>query len=185
MNECHLAASGGNVGPQRGSRVLSYMGAKPDAVFGTDVTGARRRSSPNVATMALIVLVAASAAGRFAAALGVLGPWIAPDEMAYAILGRSFWETGDTRLFGLPGGWYGFYPYFAGLPLASFGPATGLIVLKAVQAVLVSLTAVIVYFWTQRLVSQWWALSAAAMSVAMPATRLFGPDHDSRRRSFP
>lgn len=127
-----------------------------------------------MACIALTVLVVGSAAIRFAASLGVLAPWIAPDEMVYALLGRSFWETGEAQLFGLPGGWYGFYPYVAGLPLAAFGPDAGLTVLRAVQAVLVSLTAVVVYAWARRIVSRWWALSAATMSVAMPALAYSG-----------
>lgn len=138
------------------------------------MTGLWRRMSPPSAYVALVALVTVSAVVRFVAALGVHGPWIAPDEMVYALLGRSFWETGESQLFGLSGGWYGFYPYLAGLPLALLGPEAGLIVLKAIQAGSVSLTAVVVYVWALRLVSQWWALSAAAMAVAMPALAYSG-----------
>jgi hypothetical protein len=64
---------------------------------------------------------------------------------------------------------YGLYPVVAGVPLAAWGPSTGLVFLKALQAVLVSLTAAIVYLWVRRLVSGWWAFAGAAMTAALPA----------------
>jgi hypothetical protein len=94
--------------------------------------------------------------------------------MLYGLLGRNVWETGQMHLPGGSAPFYGFYPVFAGLPLAGFGPAVGLTVLKGLQALLVSSTALIVYCWARRLVSGRWALTAAAMSVAMPALAYSG-----------
>lgn len=76
---------------------------------------------PAWSTLALALLVAGSAFTRFYFALGLREPWIAPDEMVYALSGRSFWETGHLTLLGSPAPFYGFYPIFAGLPLAVFG----------------------------------------------------------------
>ena len=117
--------------------------------------------------LGLIVIV--SAAARFAAALGINGPWIAPDEMVYALSGRSFWETGDLRALGTDAPFYGLYPILVGLPLALLEPAHGLVLLKGVQAVLVSLTTAVVFVWARNIVRARWALVAAAMTAALPA----------------
>jgi hypothetical protein len=121
----------------------------------------------------LILLVAISSLIRFGASLGLRAPWIASDEMVYSMLGRSFWETGHMRVLS-SAPFYGFYPVFAGLPLAGFGPAAGLLVLKALQAVVVSSTAVVVYLWARQLVSRSWALVAATTAVSMPALAYSG-----------
>jgi hypothetical protein len=103
----------------------------------------------------------------------VRAPWIAPDEILYALLGRSFWETGHMHaLAAAP--FYGFYPVFAGLPLAALGPATGLTALQVAQALVVSSTAVVVYCWALELVSAWWAIAATAMTAALPALAYSG-----------
>jgi 4-amino-4-deoxy-L-arabinose transferase-like glycosyltransferase len=115
------------------------------------------------------VLLSISVSIRFVAALGLQSPWIAPDEMAYGLLGRAFWTTGHMRLLDGTSPFYGLYPILAGLPLAVFGAATGLTVLKAFQVLLVSSTVVIVYFWARRLAGSWWAFGAAAMTAALPA----------------
>jgi hypothetical protein len=118
----------------------------------------------------LVALVGVSAAVRFYAATRIDGLWIAPDEMIYATLGQSLWEDGAMRIFGGPTGFYSLvYPALAGLPLVLFGLENGYVVLKALQAVVMSLTAVPVYLWTRRMASPAWALVAAALSIAVPA----------------
>lgn len=119
----------------------------------------------NRAVVALLVL---SAAARFVASLPVRAPWIAPDEMVYALTGRGFWQTGQLKLVGLEAPFYGFYPLLAGLPLTLFGANTGLVVLQAGQAVLVSLTGAVVFAWTRDIVSARWGFAAAAMAIASP-----------------
>ena len=47
--------------------------------------------------VALMALVVVAVVGRFAVSLGLDTPWIAPDEMDYALLGRSFWLTGHSQ----------------------------------------------------------------------------------------
>lgn len=118
--------------------------------------------------LALLVLVLASTIVRFAVSLHLSTPWLAPDEMIYALLGRSFWETGEMHVYGTSP-FYGFYPIVAGLPLAALGQAAGLTALKALQAVFVSLTPVVIFWWARRMVSDWWAVVAALMTAAMPA----------------
>jgi hypothetical protein len=120
-------------------------------------------------TIALIALVAVAVVARFAASLGLDTPWIAPDEMVYALLGRSFWQTGHAELLDGTSSFYGIYPALAGAPLAAFGPKTGLVVLKAIQALIVAVPVVTVYVWARSLARAPWALAAAAMTAALPA----------------
>jgi hypothetical protein len=116
----------------------------------------------------IALLLAASIAIRFAAALGLDAPWVAPDEMVYGMLGRSFWETGHMQVLHGFAPFYGLYPVVAGAPLAAFGPAAGLIVLEGFQAVLVTAAAAVAFVWARQFVSRPWALAAAAMTAALP-----------------
>src|SRR5688572_1445094 len=126
-----------------------------------------RRLPP--AAVLLALLVGFSAVVRFYAATRIDGLWIAPDEMIYASLGLSLWEDGAMRIFGGPTGFYSLvYPALAGLPLVLFGLEDGYVVLKAVQALVMSLTAVPVYLWTRRLAGDGWGLVAALLTVAGP-----------------
>ena len=70
------------------------------------------------AAAGLAALVAVSAALRFVAAHAVPTPWIAPDEMLYALLGRGVWHDGRLSVLGGDTPYYSLvYPVFAGLPL--------------------------------------------------------------------
>jgi 4-amino-4-deoxy-L-arabinose transferase-like glycosyltransferase len=127
------------------------------------------RLTPRLAAVVLVVLVAVSAALRLLAARAIPGPFIAPDEMIYTLLGRSFWADGRLSLLGADTPFYSLlYPAFAGLPL-SLGLRHGFPLLQAVQAVVVSLTAVVVYLWGRDLVGRGWALVAGALSLTPPA----------------
>ncbi len=96
-------------------------------------------------------------------------PWIAPDETIYALLGRSLWETGSASLLGTGASGYGLvYPALIGLPLTLGDLGTGVAVTQAIGAVVMSSTAIVVYFWGRRLVGPWWALAAAGLTLALP-----------------
>src|SRR5215203_2359533 len=125
--------------------------------------------------LALVGLVAVSAALRFAAALDVPTPWIAPDEMLYGLLGRGLYATGRLSFLGGDVGYYSLvYPALVGLPLSLHDTALGYTVLKAVQAVAMSLAAVPVYLWGRTLMRPGWALGAAALTVAIPGLAYSG-----------
>jgi len=131
--------------------------------------------SPRRGGAVLAVLVLVSAALRLAAARTVQAPFIAPDEMIYALLGRSLWSTGHLSILGADTPFYSLlYPAIAGLPLSIGELATGFRLLQAVQAVLVSLTAVPVYLWGRRFLSPAWALVAAALALTPPALAYSG-----------
>src|SRR5580765_4264427 len=118
---------------------------------------------------ALAALVVVSTALRAWAALNVPVPWIAPDEMVYALLGRGLWEHGSLDILGGPTPYYSLLtPLFAGFPLAAFGLDSGYDVLKVLQALAMSLAAVPVFLWARTLVTTRSSLLAAALAVAVP-----------------
>jgi hypothetical protein len=117
----------------------------------------------------LALLVAGSAALRFWAATAVPTPWIAPDELIYAELGRSLYAHGTLALLGHRTSFFSLvYPALAGLPLSFSDVGLGYTVLKAVQAVVMSLAAVPVYLWGRRLVRPSLALLAAVLTLVLP-----------------
>jgi Dolichyl-phosphate-mannose-protein mannosyltransferase len=136
----------------------------------------RPRRSGRRAELGLVLgLVLASAAVRFVAARGVEVPWIAPDESIYALQGRSLVEDGTLAVLDGPAPYYSaLYPAFVGVPLSLEDLAAGVTVLQAMQALLMSLTAAIVYAWTRPLAGRGWSLVAAALSVAIPGLAYSG-----------
>jgi hypothetical protein len=140
----------------------------------------RRRSSPSwsrgqAAWSALVVVVFVSASLRTWAAGAVPGPWFTPDEMIYAELGRSLYTHARFEVFGANPGFFGVvYPALVGLPLHALGVSRGYALLKPLQALIVSLTAVPVYFWARSLMSVRWALVAAVLSLCLPGLALAG-----------
>src|SRR5262249_26092380 len=97
------------------------------------------------------------------------GPWIMPDEAIYALRGIAFWRhTSLPVLHGQGAGYSIVYPIIAGLPLTLFSLAKGYAVLKALQAFVMSLAAVVVYSFGRRLMPERYALLAAALTVASP-----------------
>ena len=128
---------------------------------------AQVRSAPGWAQLA--VLVAVSSLLRFWAAALVPVPWIASDEFVYGELGRSLYETGHFNILGGPVRFYTLVvPLLVGGPLSLENLGAGYMLLKAVQATVMSLAAVPVYLWARNVVSPGKALLAAALTVAVP-----------------
>lgn len=123
----------------------------------------------------LIVLVVLSTCFRAWAALEVPVPWIAPDEMVYGLLGLSLYDSGHLAILDGPTPYYTLLePAFTGIPLTIGSFAFGYDLLKVLQALAMSLTAVPVYLWGCSLVSRRWALVAAALTLAVPGLALSG-----------
>ena len=123
----------------------------------------------------LAVLVVASAGLRAWAAREVVGPWISPDEMIYSLLGLGLYQTGHLSILGAPAPYFSLVvPAFVGLPLSLGGVGFGYGLLKVLQALVMSLAAVPAYFWARSLVSQPWALAAAALTLAVPGLAYSG-----------
>jgi Dolichyl-phosphate-mannose-protein mannosyltransferase len=119
----------------------------------------------------LVAIVVASAALRMALAGRTLSPWIMVDELIYSELAKSFASSGRFLVRDVPSTGYGFvYPVliapafglFASVPSAYHAA-------KLINAAVMSLTAVPVYFLARRLLTPGLALAAAALSVLVPS----------------
>jgi hypothetical protein len=119
-------------------------------------------------TGALPALVGTSTLIHWLAGRRVAGLWIMPDEAIYAQRALRLWHHGSLPLFrGLGAGYGLLYPAVAGLPLA-IGATEGYAGLKLMQALVVSLAAVPVFCYGRRLMSRWYALIAAALTLTSP-----------------
>jgi hypothetical protein len=124
----------------------------------------------------LASLVVASAIVRWGFGRRMVAPWIMVDELIYSELAKSFAATGHFLVRDHPSGSYGFvypvlispaYRLYASVPQA-YAAA------KAINAVLMSLTAVPAYFLARRVVTPAVALFAALLAVAVPSTLYAG-----------
>ncbi|MBA3364268.1 MAG: hypothetical protein H0U03_00565 [Actinobacteria bacterium] len=134
-----------------------------------------RKISAVPAWAVLTALICVSAALRFLATKDVPVPWIAPDEMIYGTLGQSLYRAGELAILGGPTPFYSLvYPALVGLPLSLSDLELGYSILKALQALVISLCAVPVYLWGRSLMNRGWALLAAALSLAIPGLAYSG-----------
>ena len=95
--------------------------------------------------------------------------------MIYSLSGFSLYHSGHLDILGGPTPYYSFLmPAFAGLPLSvgSFNFGYGL--LKVLQALTMSMAALPVYLWARSLVSARWALTAVALTLAVPGLAYSG-----------
>ena len=131
----------------------------------TSRAGAGRRLLP----AALPAVVAVSTVVHWIAGRRLHGLWIVPDETIYAMRAVAVWHHGPFPLLHGPGAGYGLlYPIVAGLPLSTGSTATGYASLKLLQALVVSLAAVPVFFYGRRMMQAPYALLAATLTVASP-----------------
>ena len=92
-----------------------------------------------------------------------------PDEAIYAQRAYDLWRHGSLPLLHGVGAGYGeLYPAIAGIPFAVGSFHDGYTSLKLLQALIVSLAAVPVFVYGRRLLPPWYALLAAALTVASP-----------------
>ena len=134
--------------------------------------------------LALVGLVVCSAAVRILTNHSFQGPQLLCDEYIYADVARHFATTGHLG-FGSGFGSSGFgggptgggsllYPLLIAPAWLVHRMSTVFGLAKAINAVIVSLTAVPVYLWARRMVSPAWALVAAALVLLMTGFVLSG-----------
>ena len=96
--------------------------------------------------------------------------------MRYLIAGSSLVEGEGMTLRGEE---YGFGPLYAlviaAILLLTGSPDAGYDLFKAANALLFALTAIPIFLLARRLVSDWWAVPAAALSVAIPCSISVAP----------
>jgi len=134
-----------------------------------------RRQGLDRALLVLGVLVLTSASVRFALSRGVAAPWIAPDEQLYGLLGRSLVNGEGLAVLGEGVAYYSvLYPLLVGLPFLGTEPATGVTGAQALQALLMSATAVPVFLWARPVTGPRWALVPALLTVLVPGLAYSG-----------
>src|SRR5436190_22426853 len=94
---------------------------------------------------ALPALVAVSTLLHWLSGRRLHGLWIMPDEAIYGLRAIDVWRNGRLPVLH-SGGYSVLYPILAGLPLSVGRLATGYASLKLLQALVMSLTAVPLFF---------------------------------------
>jgi hypothetical protein len=129
--------------------------------------GRRIVSWPAAAVGSLILV---SVTGRIWLGRSVPTPWISPDEVIYALLGRTLYSSGRLAIENAHSDFYSFvYPALIGPPLAWLGPSSGYAVAKALGAAAMSAAAIPAYIWARALVPARAAVLVAALTLALPA----------------
>ncbi len=124
----------------------------------------------------LTALVVDSALIRFGFARRMVAPWIMVDELVYSELAKSFAASGHFMVRDVSSGSYGFvYPVLISPAYRLSGDVTTVYTaIKAINALLISLTAVPVYLMARRVVAPGLSLVAAALALAIPSTLYAG-----------
>jgi len=124
----------------------------------------------------LAALVVVSAVFRYGLSRRVVAPWIMVDELIYSELAKSFAATGHFLIRDVHHGAYGVvYPLLIAPAWRAFASVPdAYAAAKTIGSVLMSLTAVPVYFLARRLLSPLWSLLAAALAVAVPSMMYTG-----------
>jgi 4-amino-4-deoxy-L-arabinose transferase-like glycosyltransferase len=127
------------------------------------------RAVPAWAWLTGIVVV--STGIRFVLARHVVAPWIMVDEIIYSELAKSFAATGHFLVRDQPSAVYGFvYPVLIAPAFRLYGAIPSAYdAARAINSLVMSLTAVPVYFLARRVLPQGLALVAAVLSIAIPS----------------
>ena len=126
-------------------------------------------------TLALPGLVGISTLLLWLAGRRLGGLWIMPDEAIYAERALSLWRHGRLALVHGEGAGYGFlYPAVAGVPLSVGKLSDGYAALKLLNALVLSLVAVPIFFYGRRFMRPGYALVAGALALASPLSLYAG-----------
>jgi glycosyltransferase involved in cell wall biosynthesis len=121
-------------------------------------------------------LVVLSAVFRYGLSRRVVAPWIMVDELIYSELAKSFAQTGHFLIRDVHHGAYGaVYPLLISPAWRVFGSvADAYAAAKTIGSVLMSLTAIPVYFLARRVLAPVPSLLAALLAVAVPSLMYTG-----------
>jgi hypothetical protein len=137
---------------------------------------ARAREQRLAAGVAVSGIVVASSLLQYFFARQARGPWIMVDELIYSELAKSIASTGHLLIRGHAEAGYGFvYPALISPAwLFAHSNPSAYAAAKAINAVAISLTAVPAYLLARRVARTGLALTAAALTVAVPSTLYAG-----------
>jgi hypothetical protein len=119
----------------------------------------------------LFAIVAFSAGARLAIALMTAAPWISPDEWKSAELARSLIQSGQLRVWDTDWPALTSGPLYAAVisPAYLLGTENAYLVIKAINAGLMSLAAIPAYYLARRIVAREAALFAAFLALLVPS----------------
>jgi glycosyltransferase involved in cell wall biosynthesis len=121
-------------------------------------------------------LVVLSAVFRYGLSRRVVAPWIMVDELIYSELAKSFAQSGHFLIRDVHAGAYGVvYPLLIAPAWRVFGSVPdAYAAAKTIGSVLMSLTAIPVYFLARRVLTPIPSLFAAVLAVAVPSLMYTG-----------
>jgi len=121
-------------------------------------------------------LVLVSAGFRYGLSRRVVAPWIMVDELIYSELAKSFAATGTFLIRDVHHGAYGIvYPLLIAPAWRVFGSVPdAYAAAKTIGSIVMSLAAIPAYLLARRVVSQFFALIVAVLSVAVPSMMYTG-----------
>jgi hypothetical protein len=126
--------------------------------------------SPRGAAAALLGMMVVSVAVRILLARSIATPWILSDEFTYSELARSVASSGHFLIRGAPVGVYSYlYPVLIAPAWLAGSMHTTYLLAKAINSIVMTLVAAPVYLWGRRFASPALALSAAALTLLIPA----------------
>src|SRR3954447_14121421 len=178
-----VAQAAAEIGIDAGTPFTAELAERLDEVGlarnGRPVPAAPPRRSPlaRVPPWAwLSALVVFSAVFRYGLSRRVVAPWIMVDELIYSELAKSFAAGRHFLVRDVHHGAYGaVYPALIAPAWRIFSSVPdAYAAAKTIGSVLMSLTAVPVYFLARRLLSPLWSLLAAALAVAVPSMMYTG-----------
>jgi hypothetical protein len=148
-------------------------GQTADAPSATPVRRSLRDAVGAVpAAVVLAGVVAASAFVRYQLARGDAAPWIFPDEWIYANLARSLADSHEFKVWSVDWPVHTFGPLYPLLLSSAYSvtndPTQAYALIKAVNAVAMSLAAVPAYLLARHLVARQLAFFVAGLSVLLP-----------------
>ena len=140
--------------------------AAPSSLDRARAFGESRAAAP----AALVAMMVASVLARVWLARSVRTPWILVDEFIYSELAKSFAATGHYLIRGSPAGLYSYlYPALISPAWLAGSMHTTYLLVKTINAVVMTLVAVPVYLWGVRIAPRRYVLVAVALTLLIPS----------------
>jgi hypothetical protein len=129
---------------------------------------ARGRGHELSAVLILSGIVLLTVVVHYVLALEQTAPWLMGDELRYAEMAKSFLEHGSLLFREAPSSFATAYPALIAPAWAAADIDTAYEIAKAINVVLMTSSAAIVFFWTRRLAPTPYALAAGGLVLLMP-----------------
>jgi hypothetical protein len=114
-------------------------------------------------------LVLGAAVAWILASRRIEAPWIMGDELTYSEYAKSFADSGDFTFRDGHGAYVSIYPALIAAAWLADSIETAYSAAKAINVLLMTLTAIPLFLWARRLVSPAYALIAVLLTLVMPS----------------